>query len=94
MYVVSEQTKKRMSQAKKGRKYTAEHKLNMKVSHILKYSIEKDYCPVLRVLGHTHLPPIDVKTQPYILREIKRRSPSNISEEGQKILDKLSFLDK
>ena len=48
----SEITKQRMSEAKRGRKYTPEHRLNMKVSQILKNCIKNNVDPIDHVTDH------------------------------------------
>lgn len=50
-YERTNETKKKMSEAKLGRTYTLDHRLNMAASQILRSSLLRDTCPVAVALS-------------------------------------------
>lgn len=69
MYIVSEETKAKMSAAKIGRKYDDSHRFNMRVSQILTKAFQNGYCPIERLLMGRNLGPYQATYGDYTSEE-------------------------
>lgn len=86
-YPRTDETRQRMSIAKLGRKYNPSHRLNIRVSQILKWADKKQVCPVLHVMEHRLYSEEEIIEILYVIHE--RGDYTNVSQIGMKIINDL-----
>ena len=93
-YTLSEQTKKRMSEAKMGRKYNNTHKLNMALTHIIKHAERGGWCPVQRIIfGRRNHKMYEHHEKMFLLQSILKRG-IKLPEESLDLLNETLLNDK